>query len=214
MTFTNREDAGDRLATRLKEYFEEPLAGIVLALSQGGVVVGDKIARSLNLPLALLLVKKIGLPGLPEYSLGAVDREGHYIVNPAVTPFVDKFTFEAERLKTIRLVDKENLAISEHSLTMDLNNKTVILVDDGANSGTTALAGVEIVKKHHPKVIALALPVCSLEALARLNHEVEVLIVDTLPSNFRSVSDSYNHFLPEKEEKIRSILQSYKAPHL
>lgn len=212
MKYSNREEAGVKLAGRLREFFEGPVDGIVLAITRSGVVVGDAIAREMNLPLDVLIVKRINVPGAPDYTLGAVDRDGHYLINPAAVNFVDRFTFEAERLKNIRAAEQERSFISENSPLPDLRDKCVILVDDGAQSGSTALMAVEILKNRNPRQIVLALPVCSPEAMVYLHGLVDALIVDTVPAMFHSLADWYFDFLPEEDEKVRSILETHFTP--
>lgn len=214
MVYSNREDAGTRLAVRLKDFFEGSVDGLVMAITRGGVVVGDAIARELNLPLDVFVVKRINFPGAPEYSLGAVDRDGHYLINPSTANFVDRFTFEAERLKNIRAADQERSYLSENSPIPQLEGKTIILVDDGAQSGNTSLMAVEMLKNRNPGRIVLALPICSREALQTLEGSVDALIVDIVPAVLHSLSDWYFDFLPEEDDKVRTILENYLVPPL
>ena len=121
---------------------------------------------------------------------------------------MERYTFEAERLKTIRIADYEKSVMTNHAFPK-LEGRTVILVDEGAQSGTTALTAVEMIHSYNPDQIILALPVCSREAWMYLNGSVDALIVDTMPSMLHSLSDWYLDFLPERDDKVRNILSTY-----
>lgn len=154
MYFRNREEAGKRLVGRLIEYKHDKNA-LVLALPRGGVVVAAPIANELNLPLDLIIVRKIGVPNFPEVALGAVNPEGIYVLNPETARFFDRATFEAERLKKIREAQLTKELLKGDSPFLDFTGKTVILVDDGVATGTTSLAAIEIIKKKIPKRLSL-----------------------------------------------------------
>lgn len=206
MYFRNREDAGKKLAERLLDYKNDPNS-LILALPRGGVLVAVPIARELNLPLDLIIIRKIGVPNYPEVALGAVDAEGIYVLNPDTARFFDRATFEAERLKQIREAQLTKDILKGEQPYKDITGKTVILVDDGVATGTTSLAAIEIIKKRNPEKLVFAVPVCSSEALLKLNDEVDELIVDLVPSDFSAVSQFYYDFSPVNELVVRGLLK-------
>jgi len=210
MYFKNRSDAGKRLTQRLLSYKDDENS-LILALPCGGVQVAAHVASALNLPLDLVIVRKIGVPNYPEVALGAVNSEGVYVLNPDTAQYIDRLTFEAERLKQIREAQLTKDILKGDLPFKDPTGKNVILVDDGIATGTTSLAAIEIIKGQNPEKIVFAAPVCSPEALVKLQNEVDELIVDLVPADFSAVSQYYYDFRPVSDVMVRVILKEFES---
>lgn len=193
--FKDRIAAGKILAERL----EGIKADIVLGIPRGGVVVAAEIARELNLPLDVVITRKIGAPNQPELALGAVDPDGEVI-------------WETENLKLnikneIREI-KRREKLYRHKrpdLASLIQNKTVILVDDGIATGATTLSAVKYLKRHGAKVI-LAVPVASQEAIEKIKDDCEQIIILHTPEYFQAVGQFYQEFEPVSDEEVVQYL--------
>lgn len=189
MIFKDRQSAGKLLAARLKH----TRADLVLGIPRGGVVVASEIARSLNLPLDIVVTRKIGAPYQPELALGAVDPDGK-VVGDSNLDTVEVFE-EMKRREKLYRRDKKAIEVS---------NKTVILVDDGLATGLTVLAAINYLKRHGVKKVILAVPVASKEALEKVKAvKKEVLYV---PEYLQAVGQFYQNFEEVNDEKVIELL--------
>lgn len=186
--FKDRQSAGKLLSNRLKHLFHDRGA-IVLGVPRGGVVVAKEVANQLNLPLDILVTRKIGAPFQKELALGAVDPDGEVVGEVGeVGEIVEQ---ELEELKR-----RENL-YRQGKNPLDVENKIVILVDDGIATGATTLAAINYLKRHGAKQIILAVPVASQNAIEKMVGELgevgEVIVLET-PADFQSVGQFYQEF--------------------
>lgn len=193
--FKDRQSAGKLLAKRLWE-FKGVKGVIVLGIPRGGVVVAKEIARELNLPLDIIVTRKIGAPNQPELALGAVDLDGEVIGD--VGEFGEIIERELEELKR-----RENL-YRQGKEPLDVENKTVILVDDGIATGATTLSAINYLKRHQAKKIILAVPVASREAIEKIVEEVIVL---ETPEYFQAVGQFYEKFEPVEDTEVIQYLK-------
>ena len=196
--FKDRESAGKILASKLKS----TQANLVLGIPRGGVVVAKEISQELNLPLDIIVTRKIPHPDQIELALGAVDSDGEIILGAGL---------EIEGLE--ELVKKEVEEIKRREQTyrqgknpLNLKGKTVILVDDGIATGLTTLATIKYLKKHKVKKIILAVPVASNEALDKIKSEVEKLVILETPEYFNAVGQFYLNFLPVSDQEVIQLL--------
>lgn len=201
--FKDRREAGRLLAERLKE----GKADLILGIPRGGVVVAAELAKELNLPLNIVVTRKIGAPGQEELALGAVDPDGQAVwdeallsqINPAVAGLKFKVYDEIKELKR-----RESL-YRQGREPLNVKNKVVILVDDGMATGSTALAAVNYLKRHGAKII-LAMPVTSRDALAKVENEVSKSIILQIPEYFAAVGEFYEKFEPVSDEEVIQLL--------
>lgn len=208
--FKNRQSAGQLLAKRL----EGIKADLVLGIPRGGVVVAAKIAKDLNLPLDIIVTRKIGAPEQEELALGAVDPDGEVIWDEAllsqlklkITNLKFKIEDEIKELKRREQLYREGREI------LDVKDKTVILVDDGMATGSTALVAVEYLKRHGAKII-LAMPVASSDAIKKVEAEVDKSIMLEIPENFAAVGQFYQQFEPVEDEEVIQLLKEYSLLH-
>ena len=211
--FIDRDEAGRELAQRLLAKRDE--APVVLALPRGGVPVAAPIAETLNAPLDLMLVRKIGVPRQPELAVGAIaGSEGQTIVtnsDVAAQEGLDEAAIkqlaEAERAELRR-----RHALYLHGREpINLAGRTVILVDDGVATGATAKVALLEIRRAAPKRIVLAVPVASTNAVAALRPFAdEIVCLDIVPL-FYAVSAHYRNFSQVEDVEVVNILASHKS---
>ena len=204
--FRDRADAGCQLAERLSDLRDaEP---IVLALPRGGVPVGYEIARALEAPLDVFLVRKIGAPGQRELGIGAVAQGGVRIFNESAIQMLGLDWAD------IQIIVDEEMAELERRLRRfrgdrplpDLTRHTVILVDDGLATGVTALAAIRALCQLGPAKIILAVPVCAAETARTMRAEVDDLVCVHAPEDFMAVGLWYDNFEQTTDEEVIDLL--------
>lgn len=206
MPFVDREDAGRRLAERLKRHAGKPDA-VIVALPRGGVVVGREVADALRLPLDIVVPRKIGAPGDPEYAIGAVTEEGDAVWNEAERrkagkAYLDE-TLAAERAEARRRLATYRAGMPPRAL----RGKTVIVVDDGVATGRTMRAALATVKKEGAARIIVAVPVCPPDSLAELGTEADETVVLESPRAFGAIGASYESFLQTDDATVIRLLR-------
>ncbi|MGZ8543641.1 MAG: phosphoribosyltransferase [Flavisolibacter sp.] len=205
--FQNRSEAGMLLASRLRKYQNIP--GVLLAVPRGGVPVAYEVAKELNMPLELILVKKLGHPSNPEYAIGAVGLNDSYIVPHAdvtdfyITSQIQKVRTKLQEMKKKFMGDKD---------PEELKGKTVIVIDDGVATGNTLLATIRILRKSKPAKIVVAVPVASKSAVQLLSNEVDELIAVLIPETFYGVGRFYDDFKQVEDEEVIYLLN--KLPEI
>ncbi len=206
MKFSTREEAGRRLGQLLRG--EGIVVDLVLGLPRGGVIVAGEVARELQRPLDVLIVRKIGHPLHREFAVGALAEpdvvvldEGSLDQNPQVRTQVERvIAEEARRLKEYR-------AKFHGGGVPDLRGKAILLVDDGLATGATTAAAVLAVKKRGAAKIIVAVPVASVGAFERLTHaadEVKSLLVD---EEFEAVGQYYEAFEQTSDAEVLAVLR-------
>jgi predicted phosphoribosyltransferase len=209
--FKNRFDAGKKLAERLHEYKNDPQA-IILAIPRGALEIGSVLSRDLNLPLDIILTKKIGYPGNPEYAIGAMSLDSVIIDKRALEFSGQLEAYLKQEIENIRQLLRERSALYHGDRKpFSLENKTIILVDDGIATGKTLEATLDLIKKQRPAKIVVAVPVASKEALHLIKKKVDEVVCLMVPDIFISVSQWYNHFEQVSDEQAIQLLQeSYR----
>jgi putative phosphoribosyl transferase len=205
MFFANRCDAGRRLAALLTAYrARDP---VVLGLPRGGVPVAFEVAHALGATLDLLPVRKLGAPGQPELAIGAVapgvvvlDRE---IITLLGVP--DDYVTGVRERETAALADRLHRMRGDRPFP-DLHERTVIVVDDGIATGSTALAAVDAVRARGAAHVAVATPVCSPQAAAKLGEQADALVYVEAPADFQAVGYWYQDFTPTSDDEVRRLL--------
>lgn len=207
--FKDRKAAGQILAQRLKDIQggSATKADLVLGIPRGGVVVAAEIAKKLNLPLSFIVTRKIGAPMQPELALGAVDPDGEVVwdeklindLRLKINDLGDQIKSEWKELKR-----REDLYRGDKD-KLDVNGKTVILIDDGIATGATTLAAIKYLKRHEARVI-LAVPVASKDATRKVAQEAEEVVVLHTPLDFQAVGQFYQYFEPVTDEEVIQLL--------
>ena len=207
--FKNRQDAGLLLAAQISLLPKVDLQNaVVLALPRGGVPVARAISKKLEIPFDVLIVRKIGHPFHPEYGIGAVTENDIVWMDPEALG-LSKIT--QEQISEIQ--EQEKKEVQRRAIVYrkgrplpDLNNKTVILVDDGLATGVTArVAGLYVKSKGAAKTI-LAIPICSGNTAQRLRSEIDHVICLNTPTFFQSVGEFYKNFEQLTDDEVLNLL--------
>ena len=187
--FRNRTEAGKSLARKLIAFKNKP--GVVLAVPRGGVPVAYEVARELNLPLEIILVKKLGHPKNKEYAIGAIGLDDYFVI-PHEDVSESYIEYEVNRVRE-RLVEMQKKFMGEKK-PVDLKGKTLIVIDDGIATGNTLMATLQILKKNEPGKIIIAVPVISRSAFEKLSREADEVIALSVPETFYGVGAFYEDF--------------------
>lgn len=206
MVFIDRSDAGQQLAQKLLKYKGR---AVIYALPRGGVVTGAEVAKELDAPLDLILVKKIGHPYDPEYAIGAVAENGEPVFNEQETDGLDKCWLE----QTIQKHREENNRRRKEYFEKGykapkVKGRVAIIVDDGIATGLTMEAAINQVKALLPQKIIVAVPVAPYEAVEDLQETADELVTIDNPEDFLgSVGAHYQYFDQIEDNEVIDLLK-------
>jgi putative phosphoribosyl transferase len=205
MKFKNRDEAALLLAEKLKEYKDEN--AVVLAIPRGGVPLGYIIAKSLNLPLEIVLSKKIGHPNHKEYAIGAVTLKNRVLSDAAND--VSKNYIDSETEKIRENLRNRHQEFCGNKVDINLQGKILIVVDDGIATGNTMLSILEILHDQNPSKIVVAVPVSPPDAIQNLQNSpyIDEVICLIMPSDFRAVGQFYEDFGEVDDEQVKHLLE-------
>ncbi|HYC70941.1 MAG TPA: phosphoribosyltransferase [Opitutaceae bacterium] len=210
--YLNRAEAGRILAGQVRERAETADA-VVLALPRGGVPVAFEVARALDAPLDVFVVRKLGVPDQPELAMGAIASGGVRIVNVSI---VDGLRIPEKAIAAVARREEAELTRREKSyrgerLPAVLSGRTVILIDDGLATGSTMRAAIAAIRRHGPRRLIVAVPVGAKDTCDELAAEVDALICPLQPEMFVAVGAWYEDFSQTSDEEVHELLAS--APH-
>lgn len=200
--FEDRKEAGEKLAKALgKLKIKDP---VILAVPRGGVPVGVEIAKTLKAPLDIIIARKLGAPAQEELGIGAIAERNIEILDKKLIRVL-----KVPKSILLDIVSKEKAEIKRRKFLyrkgrpiIDINGKTVILVDDGVATGITARAAILSVRKLKPKKIIFASPVCSFESVKDLRQLTDELLCLYVVKEFDSVGVWYDNFEQVKDEEV------------
>jgi len=205
--FADRKDAGKRLAEKLSKYRGKD--AVILALPRGGVVVGYEIARTLNLPLDIVVVRKIGHPGNPEYAICAVDEKGSLLCNKAEIRSVDQDWLKKEILRQKNEALRRIRVYRGGRNPKKISGKIAILVDDGIATGLTIRVAMQSIRKQNPEELIVAVSVAPHDTVTELEKEAdEVIVIDNDLNYLGAVGAYYSHFPQVSDEEVIELLNS------
>jgi putative phosphoribosyl transferase len=207
MRFKNRSEAGKLLAGALDHYRDRPEA-LVLALPRGGVPVGYEIARILNLPLDVIIVRKLGVPGEEELAMGAIASGGVRALNRSVIDQlrIPEFIIDAVANREARELERRERLYRGDRPPLDVSNRIVILVDDGLATGSTMNAAVAALRRQHPAKIIVAVPTAPPEACDELKSSADEVVCAITPEPFYSVGLWYENFQQTTDAEVTELL--------
>ncbi|WP_024618786.1 phosphoribosyltransferase [Pseudomonas kilonensis] len=206
-TLPNRAEAGRRLVEPLLRYANRPDA-VILALPRGGVPVAYEIAAALKVRLDLMLVRKLGIPGHPEFAMGAIASGGIQILNDdalRVHP-IDRAGFEAVVARETQELSRREQVYRGNRPPLQLKDQVVILVDDGMATGSSMMAAVHAVRAQSPARIVVAVPVAPLETVEALRSEVNELICPLIPEWMMSIGYWYLNFAQTSDAEVIELM--------
>lgn len=209
--FRDRADAGRRLAVLLEPYGEQ--RPIVLAIPRGGVPVATEIARALDAPLDVVVVRKVGAPGNPEFAIGALAEGDVRILSEQA---VQALGLSGEALKQLlargeRELLQRLLRYRGECEPVSLRGRTAILVDDGLATGSSALAAVESLRRRGAARVILAVPVAAPQAVRMLSRSADEVLCVEAPTSLWAVGYWYEDFRPTRDEDITALLAERRA---
>jgi putative phosphoribosyl transferase len=195
------------LASKLRNYADRADA-LILALPRGGLPVAYEIARELNLPMDVFLVRKLGLPGHEELAMGAIASGGIRVLNERV---VREFGIPRTLIDRIAEIEMRELRRREQAYRGSrpppkLRGRTVILVDDGLATGATMRAAVEAVRAAGVTRVVVAVPVAAQSACREFEALVDEIVCGETVEPFYSVGTWYEDFAPTADEEVKDLL--------
>ncbi|MFZ5634214.1 MAG: phosphoribosyltransferase [Bacillota bacterium] len=212
MRFTDRSDAGARLAAKLKK-LSLPDA-VVLCIPRGGVVVGDVVAEELNASLDLIVPRKIGAPLNPEMAVGAVAQDGSTYLNERLVSLLGINKKDLDELieSEVREIDRRMTSYRGSTDYPDFKNNSLILVDDGAATGYTMLAAARFARNTlHPARLVIAVPVAPPDTLELFGEVADEVVCLHAPENFYAVGQFFLDFNQTGDREVLSILARHKG---
>lgn len=207
MLFKDRSEAGRLLSDRLTAYCQKPVC--VIGLARGGIVTAASVISVLHIPLEIIVVKKLSSVASPEFAVGAIAPDAISVIHwkDAQRVGFDEVSMKRLTIEMSAKVKREMASYRKRKKPIDVIDKTVILVDDGAATGATMEAAVLWAKKKRARRIVVALPVAPHDVIARLQPEVDDVIVHTPIDRFESVGSYYQSFPPVSETQVVQLLE-------
>ena len=206
--FQDREEAGRILAAKLMIYANRPET-IVLALPRGGVPIGYEIASALNLPLDVMIVRKLGVPGHEELAMGAIASGGVRVLNRSV---IESLRIPPDSLEVVE--KREALELMRREATyrgnrqpISLKGKTIILVDDGVATGSTMRVAISALREQRVGRIILATPVAPPTVRWEMEALVEDFVALVMPEDFFGVGQWYDDFTQVSDDAVYELLR-------
>ena len=204
--FQDRTDAGERLAEVVDSHDVE--ADVVLAIPRGGLPVGRAVADRLGVPLDVVAARKIGAPHNPELAIGSVASDGTVWLNDRMIHDigVDEDYLDAQSEVEREAAEEKLRRYREGREPLDLEGKTVLIVDDGVATGATTIACIRQVKNAGAERVVLAVPVGPPDSIERLRSEADDVIAVETPPHFGAVGQFYADFGQVSDEEAMAYL--------
>jgi putative phosphoribosyl transferase len=207
MRFLDRDDAGRRLAARVAELdLDDP---VVLALPRGGVPVAAQVARALNAPLDVILVRKLGVPAQPELAMGALGEEGVRVLDREI---VTRARVRDDQLAEVEHRERDELERRARTYRGDrdplpIDGRTVLIVDDGLATGATARAAIEVARARGAGRVVLAVPVAPPETVTALRADADAVVSVETPATMAAIGQWYDDFSQTSDAEVVAHLE-------
>ncbi|HUF33425.1 MAG TPA: phosphoribosyltransferase [Acidimicrobiales bacterium] len=205
--FVDRVDAGRRLAPRLEQLRGQPV--VVLGLPRGGVPVAFEVARFLDAPLDVIVVRKLGVPSQPELGMGAIGEDGVRVINDEVVRVAGVSEAElagVEERERIELARRARRFRGDR-VRVPLQGRTAVIVDDGIATGSTARAACQVARAHGAARVVLAVPVAPPGWTERLGGDADELIALETPERFSAIGRFYEDFSQTSDQEVVDCLE-------
>jgi putative phosphoribosyl transferase len=208
MIFKDRSDAGRKLAAWLQHYANRNDV-LVLALPRGGVPVAYEVAKKLNAPLDIFLVRKLGVPGYEELAMGAIASGEVRVINEELVDYlgIPDEVIDAIAAVEQRELERRELAYRDSRTRPDVKDRVAILIDDGLATGSTMRAAAVSLRLQEPKRIVIAVPVSSPETCEEFRRQVDEIVCAVTPEYFQGVGLWYEDFSQTSDEEVRDLLK-------
>lgn len=206
--FEDRAEAGRFLAQKLVETYAGRPDLLILALPRGGVPVAYEVAKALNAPLDIFVVRKLGVPGHEELAMGAIATGGVQVINPSVvqTLRISEETISAVAAEEQREMERRMRDYRGSKPLPDVRGRTVILVDDGLATGASMWAAVTALRQLSPKEIVVGVPTASQETCREFEDLVDDIVCAITPEPFMAVGLWYHDFSQTSDDEVRALL--------
>ena len=207
MQFRDRREAGRVLAESLRDYAGRDDV-LVLGLPRGGVPVAYEVARALDAPLDVCIVRKLGVPGFEELAMGAITSGGARVLNESILAGIDHADEALARVTEMetRELERREAEYRGGRPVPNVRGKTVILVDDGLATGATMRVAVKALRARGVRRCVVAAPVSAPEVCAQFREEVDDVICVVTPPDFRAIGRSYQDFSATSDHEVRELL--------
>lgn len=205
--FLDRREAGQLLARKLSDYAGREDV-LVLALPRGGVPVAAEVAATLNVPMDIFVVRKLGLPGQPELAMGAIATGGVRVLNDSV---VDALNIPPQIIDAVSAEEEHELKRREHAYRhnrppLNVEGKTVIVVDDGVATGSTMLAAVAALRQLNAARVVVATPTIAMSTYYQIGDNADEVIAVITPEDFYGVGQWYENFSQTTDAEVSELL--------
>jgi putative phosphoribosyl transferase len=205
--FVDRNQAGQILATKLKA-FAKRTDVIVLGLPRGGIPVAFEVAKALRLPLDVCLVRKLGVPGHQELAMGAIASDGVRVLNDDIVNSLGISSHKIEEVaaKELRELQRRDRAYRGDRPSPNLQDRTIILVDDGIATGASMRAAITVLREKQPRSIIVATPMAPSSTCKELRTEVDDVVCLIMPEPFYAIAFWYDYFPQTTDEEVCKLL--------
>ena len=211
MIFSNRDQAARLLADKLAAYRgKNPL---ILAIPRGAVPMAKIVADALGGEFDVVLVRKLGAPGNPEFAIGAIDETGWAYLGPyAAMAGADSGYIERIKAQELATIRKRRAQYSPLHPPIDPQGRIVIVIDDGLATGSTMLAALHALRSRAPQKLVCAVPVAPPDTLEKVGEKSDEVVCLHAPENFQAVGQFYADFGQVEDEEVIALLSERKKP--
>jgi predicted phosphoribosyltransferase len=207
--YRDRRHAGVELAARLEHLKNRPDV-VILALPRGGVPVAYEVARALDAPLDVFVVRKLGMPGHRELAMGAIAPGGVRVLNDEVVSWyrIPESTIDQVAREELAELERREHAYRQGRPPLVLRDRVVVLIDDGLATGSTMRAAVQAVRAQNPARVIVAVPVGAPDTCRELAAVADEVVCVRTPAFFSAVGQWYQDFSQTTDEEVKLLLGS------
>ena len=211
MIFSNRDQAARLLAEKLVAY--QGRNPLILAIPRGAVPMAKIVAEALGGEFDVVLVRKLGAPGNPEFAIGAIDETGWAYLGPyAAMAGADSGYIERIKAQELATIRKRRAQYSPLHPPIDPQGRIVIVIDDGLATGSTMLAALHALRSRAPQKLVCAVPVAPPDTLEKVGEKSDEVVCLHAPENFQAVGQFYADFGQVEDEEVIALLSERKTP--